>query len=505
MIRAVRVLLVLLAAATVSGCGDPALWTRWQAERARWRADREIRRILLNPTLASVRDFQRAERDLELVGRIAPIERWTSPSRPGDPGVARQVAVISGRALVRRAELDLMRARRPEGILALANAFERTRMLPEVARAAAYRSAQALDQAGREGEALAWWIRLAREFEPYDAATGLPVTEVLEGASQAARRLERGAPAPDGVTPRTLLAGVEQRLATALDHPAPGTEPPSELAWRALGAIRTEMGDAEGAMRALRAALPSARTDDARAMLVLDLGRAALAAQWPDSARAYARWAGASGGEIRMEALHVIARSWEIAARPDSAIDAWSRLIEEYPKAQDSAAESRFRRGLLLEGIGRWEGARSEYRALAATFPSHPYSFDAQLRIVQHHVRTGEPDLARSEAEHLVEAMDYLIATQHDDAVQRAARRTRGEALLAIGDHARAFAAFADVWRRWPSTTTGVEAAWKAADVAAGPLSDRAASDSLLAEIASDAPSPEERLKARERLRHLAN
>jgi len=503
-VRGWSLALLLAIAAGVTGCGDEALWTRWRAERARWQAEREIRRIELHPSLASVRDFQRAEGWLDRVVRIAPFERWASASAPGDPQVAREVAVISGRAIVRRAELDLMRARRPEAIAALQRAYERAEALPEVAREAAFRCAQALDQADRHDEALAWWQRCAERFSPYDSTTGLPVPEVVEAASTAATRLREHPSASGPPTADALLSKVEGRLAEALARPRPGAEPASELAWRALAALRTQKGDATGAMQALRAALPSASGDEARGALLLDLGRTALAAHAPDTARAYASWAGELGGEARREALQVIARSWEIAAMPDSAIAAWSRLIEEYPKAQDSAAESRFRRGRILESIGRWEAARTEYRTLAATFPSHPYSFEGQLRIVQHHVQNHEPDLAKHEAEHLVEAMDNLIATQHDDGVQRAARRTRGEALLAMGDPARAFAALADVWRRWPNTPAGVEAAWKAVEVAAGPLADRAASDSVLSEIASGAPDPEERLRARERLHRRA-
>lgn len=489
-----RVLLGLALAVTAAGCGDPALWARWRVERARWAAEREIRRIELTPQLATARDFTRAAALLDRAATIAPLERWAAPGAPGDPAVAREVAVLTGRALIRRAELDLMRARRPEGITALESAFHRARALPEVARDAAHILASALDHLGRDDEALEWWRRLATDFAPYDPATGRPVEPVLEAARIASRRLEqRGRPeAGDSV-----LAGVERRFAAGLDAT---TVAPGERAWRALGGLRTLRGDPHGALHALRSALRGAATAEVRATLLLDLGRAALAAGWPDSARAYAAVPARMGGEARRHALRLEARAFEAAGAADSALATWARLIEEYPKAQDSAAEARHRRGAILEGLGRWEAARSEYRTLAAAHPSHPLAFESLLRIVQYHVARGEREIARLEAGRLVENMDYLIATQHDEGVQRAARRTRGEALLAVGDHARAFEALAEVWRRWPATPGGVEAAWKAAEVAAGPLADRAASDSLLAEIAGGALDPEDRVRARSRL-----
>ena len=223
-----------------------------------------------------------------------------------------------------------------------------------------------------------------------------------------------------------------------------------------------------------------------RAEIVLQLGECALEAGRPDSARAYAFWVERGFTDGRGEGILLEARAWELRGPPDSALDAYERFLDAYGDSPSQAAV-RFRRGMILERIDRWEQARSEFRALAAEQPSHPLAFAALLRIVNHHAVRGERDLARFEGRHGIETLERLIATHGDPGVVFAARRTRAEVLLLIEDYAAASQAFAELWSRYPETPAGMAAGVRAAQVAEQRLGDRRRALDLYRDLATHA------------------
>jgi tetratricopeptide (TPR) repeat protein len=190
------------------------------------------------------------------------------------------------------------------------------------------------------------------------------------------------------------------------------------------------------------------------------------------------------------------AQAWEAVGRPDAALDAYQRFLDHFPQSADSAALARFRRGDLLERIGRWEQARSELRTLAATHPSHPLGFAALIRIVEHHERVGEGELAAYEGRRALETVDQVIAAHRDAAVQVRARTARAELLLLIGEPHAAFDALADTWRNHAGAPGAAEAGLRAAEVAESRLGDEELAAGLCREIAERAADPELRRRA---------
>lgn len=262
--------------------------------------------------------------------------------------------------------------------------------------------------------------------------------------------------------------------------------PPAPDLWLHLAQARAAGGAVDAAMAALRCALLEPAAASRRAEIVLQLGECALEAGRPDSARAYAFWVERGFTDGRGEGILLEARAWELRGPPDSALDAYERFLDAYGDSPSQAAV-RFRRGMILERIDRWEQARSEFRALAAEQPSHPLAFAALLRIVNHHAVRGERDLARFEGRHGIETLERLIATHGDPGVVFAARRTRAEVLLLIEDYAAASQAFAELWSRYPETPAGMAAGVRAAQVAEQRLGDRRRALDLYRDLATHA------------------
>src|SRR6185436_7627885 len=97
-----RVFGAALCAAMLSGCGDPVLWSRWQAERAVFHAARVSGRIESRGRSATVDERALLERRLEGIEAEFPAARW---GKPPASGPARDVALASSRAAMAYARL----------------------------------------------------------------------------------------------------------------------------------------------------------------------------------------------------------------------------------------------------------------------------------------------------------------------------------------------------------------------------------------------------------------
>jgi len=479
-------------AVLLAGCGDPALWARYRAERDLWRARRTVERVALRPAMASPADIARARDALEAISRRYPIARW-APAAARGPGAARDVVLIAGRAQLALGRIDEMESRLPQALERYARMSDLGYASPELEREAAEARAVASEHAGHPADAYASWARLCEIAPLIDPASGHALPVALEAPQRAAEQLAnlgREAAAD------SLLDAASARLRAALAEPGLGPRDRAEL-YFALAGQRQSRGDLDGALDAMRGALGTGLASGPAQRTILSLGEQSLAAGRADSARIYARWAAAAPGALPpRDALLLEARAWQVSGPPDSALEAWGNLLDAYPKAQDEAAEARFQRGLILEGLGRWAQARTELHALAASQPTHPRAFEAQVHIVQHHARLGEMELARLEGRRAIEVMDQMIATQHDDEVQQRARRARADIWLAMGETGAAADALDDLWTRYPSGPVGAQAGLDAARLLSG-LGRRARADSIFAKLARDADDPAVRAAAR--------
>jgi tetratricopeptide (TPR) repeat protein len=496
--RATRLLLGFAAAAALGGCGDPDLWERYRAEQAFWRARRLAEGVQLNPQVATNASYDRAIAAFRDIANRYPAARWAGVGRSS---ISREVAAVAGRAEIACARLEEMRGRDAVALEGYARARRDCSPLVAVALEAALARAGLLARASRDSEALGAWVDISREFPLVDPERPAALQPVLDAPLHVAAAL---ALAGRTAARDSVLDAAERRLRDALERASGGASAP-EL-WLSLAAVREARGNLDGALEALRRTLAEPADREHVPQRVLALARVSLEGGRPDSARSYAAWAERGfGGQVRAEGMRLVARAWEAARAPDSALAAYARLLEAYPKEQDSVADARFRRGVILEAEGVWELARSEYSALIAALPTHPQAFEAALRVVRHHARRGEAELARTEARHALDRMNDLIATQHDDTVQQWARRTRAELLIATGNAAGACDALAELWRRYPGTPLGTDAGLKAAGIAEAELGNRERAAELYRELSVGARDPESRKRAQAALERLAS
>jgi tetratricopeptide (TPR) repeat protein len=269
----------------------------------------------------------------------------------------------------------------------------------------------------------------------------------------------------------------------------------------AVGEVQEMRGDLEAARSAWRRALAEPAPNDARVRRVLAMGERWLRAERPDSATAWARWAsGEFFGDARREALDLGARAWRAAGMPDSALAAYDRILAEFNREPDATAEARFQRAVVLEDRDRWTQARVEFSALCSAQPTHPRALEAWVRVVTHLERAGDREMANLEARHALDAMDGLLATQHDDVVRRQVGEARAAVMLAQGRSREAIEALRTVWNVSGLSQEGSALGARLAAAASTELHDEALARSLWQILAERAPDPEIRGQARAKL-----
>ena len=493
--RAIALGVALIGLVVLSGCGDQALWTRWRAERDLWRARRDVDRLRLNPRLATDRDYARIEERFAAIAERYPASRW---GRPGLPAVEHDIGLVSGRAAIAAARLEEMRGRAPEALELYARIERDYQDVTPVALDAAASRARVLGFTGREREALETWSRVST-FPLVDAVSGeafLPVPDAALRVAGARRA------AGDRAGADSVLAVSERRIEQELPRQR-GKRAAPDL-WTRLSDTRAARGKWDESLDALRAALGDTASRRVAPWMVLALARRSLEAGRPDSALVYTSWAERGFDEIvRPGAILLSARVWEARGTTDSALVAYQRFLDAFSDAPHASAEAMFRRGVLFERDGRWEQARTEFRALAAEQPTDSLGLEALTRIVRHHAERGEHDVAAREGKRILETLDQLLATQRDETVQSNVRRTRADVLVAMGDAVAACDALEDLWRRYPGTAIGTGSALRGADMAENQLNDRNRAIMLYREVAERTRDADARRRAKAALSRL--
>jgi len=483
----------------VAGCGDGgALWARYRAERDFWHARRMVQEMQIEPRLTTDADFGRAIVSFREIATRFPAERWAAPERLRDP-VARDVAILSGDALIAIGQLEEMRGDRAAALAEYERAGRAYRAVIPVALRAALAHAAAMERSDPV-QAAAEYAAIARDFPLLDPHSGEALIPVLDASFRAAAaQRQRGlAGAAD-----STLAALEQRALEVVPKAKGRTA--AELWVRIAQARAGRLGaEPDPALEALRQALAEAGGGDFAARILLSMGEISLAAGRADSALVFAR----RGFDIASPSARGViglfeGRVWEQRGQADSAIAHYQRLAAVLPPASTPALEARLRHALLLEETGHWEQARSELRALAATAPSHPVAIAALEGIVGHHLRRGEIEFAAVESRSALEHLDRLIATYRDEDVLLRARVSRAGLLLAVGRFEAALPALVEVWERYSGTPQGIQAGVLAAQVAEGRLNDRPRALQLYRDLAVRSPDPQVQAAARAQIRRL--
>ena len=98
-----RWIVAIVALTLLSGCGDPDLWARWQAQRGLWRANRAADVLMLRPGRLDPTEWTRLETGFRSISDAYPAGRWAG--RAMNPGPARDVALASSQASLVLGEL----------------------------------------------------------------------------------------------------------------------------------------------------------------------------------------------------------------------------------------------------------------------------------------------------------------------------------------------------------------------------------------------------------------
>ena len=450
---------LLLLLPFLAGCGDPDLWARWRAERALWDAHRQADKVLLRPDGPGREDWALLEERFQAALNEFPAKRWVPLA--GSNGPARDVAAASGDAALVLGELSARQGRDEQAVERWQQVIQQYAPLPEVVLEARRAESEALARLGRHEEKLVVLRAVVDSTPLVDTRTRQLRTMVLATTRQLARELQdmgRDAEAAE------VLRGAEQRFSAALLRP--GTPDRSSLAI-ALSDVRAALGDTPGSLAALRDALPLASASQ-KSTRLLALAEQALTLGAPDSVFDYARWAVTLNGsrQVAAPAMLLVARAFEARGQVDSSLATYDAIFERFNSLGPFEAETRYRRGLLLEKSGRWELARGEFRTLAASLPTHPLAFQGLRKVVQHHLDRGEFDLARVEGDATLGNLSRLLLNNRDPLVQREARGVSAEVLLALGRMAMAESSLVDLWQRFPGDSATEDAALRSARIA---------------------------------------
>jgi len=496
--RALRAAPALALAAALAGCGDPALWARWRAERGAWRARLLVERLERDPH-GGPAAWARARAACRAVPGGFPAAAWTARARAGS-APAFDVLAASGRAALLLARLDDLEGRPTAALEGYARMSRDYAEVPAVALEGAVARARLLARAGMAEEVERAWTSIARDYPPADPRTGAVLDAVLDAplrvaADVRARGDARGA---DSVLRAAEL--IYRRMLPAQR----GRRAAPEL-WERLAEARAAQGDGPGALAALRGALADPAGAALAPRLVLELAGRALAGVGPDTALAYARWAADGlGGDVRAAALLVEARAWRARGAPDSALALYERMVEEGPDDADETLGARFERARLLEDLGRWDQARGEYHALSSLAPTHALGLEAMLRVVRHYLGRGETPLGMAEARQALETLDGLAGSQQDDSVQVRVGQARARLRLETGDPRGGCGDLAALLRRYPEAPLDAGLLAEAAGVAETRLADAALARQLYRAAAVRAAQPELRRRARTEAERLA-
>jgi tetratricopeptide (TPR) repeat protein len=485
----------------VAGCGSPSLWSRWQAERDQWQAQRMMGRLRIEPRLTSPDDLVRAAREWRRVADRWPAEQWIA--RAAHDSIARDVARIGARAAIQAARLDGVRGDTAAAAAALIATGRVCADVWPIPLEAALARVTVLERSGDSTAARAVDEEIARSQGMLSPDRSEMVRAVLDaGLRVAAWHRHGGRDASADSARRALASAIE----VALADPPPGAA--AGRLWMALGDLRMDASDPaeRGTARdAYRIALGASSLGSARADAVIRLAEGALAQGQRDTAVAYARWAEWDFERRRTpEAFALEARAWEELSHADSALGAWGRFVDLGWHDGREITRARWERARLFESLDRWEQARGELHAVVASDPLSETAFRAMRRLVDHHVERNEPELAVLAARWGVERIGRTLATVRDPGVLLVARRTKADLLLATDDPVGACAALVDLWRNHSGTEEGVRAGFQAAALAESGLKDPEQAVRLYRELERHVTDPARKQEAQAALARLS-
>ena len=457
LVRTLALLAAMIPVLGIVGCGDDALWARWCAERALYRAHTRAERVKAHPDAAGPSEWDGAERALARVAELYPVDVWLARGA----GPARQVASASGHAWLELARLQVARGRDSIAVATFVTLAAWQEPMPGLAIEALAGEAAAAEHRGDFDAQLAALSALSRIDPLADREQMVPAPVLLDAPLAVARewRARTRVAIADSV-----LEAADARFAAVLPLAAgPAVAPLAE----ALARIRVARGDGEGALAALHIAFNRSSKAE-RPTRLLAMAQSALDTGLEDSVKVYAREAARLDGSSRIagRALLLEAQAWTRRGTVDSALAAYFNLLNRWPDPGAIGPQARYEHALLLDQVGRWEAARPELFAVAARYPTHPLAFAALGYVVEHDLRHGNVELAQVTGATELDKLTYQLATNRDPDVQRQARTLRAELQLALGRTGAAESTYVELWREFPADSLAEAGALRAARLA---------------------------------------
>ncbi len=453
-------------------------------------------------------------------------------ARGGDAEMLALARLELGRGLFRAAQSD--KQGKQQAFASAAEALQQFLVAspnhPQAAEAAHLRG-ESLWQAGRPDEAIASWQEFLRKYPQ-----GAPLPDVLyalgvglaEGQqpAEAAAVLERFAKEFPSHRLAADVALWRADIATTLGRPADAEKISAALAAgkgpRSRDALE-RLADAcwsQNKWSAAADAFASLATDppgprSTRAALMA--GRAFAEAGEEDDARTWLTTAIAAGGPLALDAAHRLAALELDAKRPEAALDVAGQALAA--AAKDAGASPAMLASLALDRAdalwaipGKGADAIAAFLVVADRYPATPSAGPATSMAALALLQAGKPADALSRA-------DAFLAAHAKAASPEAVmdvRAIRGEALLALGQHADAAAAYRELvatnpdspkrptWQLREGTSLTAAGAWQEAHASLATSISRLSGDQQAEAMLLDATALVELEKAAEASRLLA-
>lgn len=374
------------------GCGEQAIvGQRYRAERALWNANRELRLLSVRPELVTKDRWLTMAAQYEALAsgfvQAGPAEDTTST------GEAHRIQTIKARALITAAQIH-------------SSLRDSTRMMelydrvdtefadvPTVRAEVAWARGQIAEGKGEWARASVEYQGVVDRIDPDPGGTGLPGL-VMRLPLHIARLAVREA-GDSAMGPHYDEAG---RYYNNVIRGHPGSNLELEAKYF-LANLAVDLGDrtrATGELRGLEERLQESDSPPRNpAEIRFLIGMIQLQGNAsPDSSRRTFLSVIEDYPEesVAPKSLQILAGISAEQGQTEKALTYLDRIPEEYPGAEQVAAEAMLAKGLLLEQNDRWPEALGILRALPKTYPFSEPALMAPLKVVAHGLRVEDTD-----------------------------------------------------------------------------------------------------------------
>ncbi len=383
----------------LAGCDDPReVGVRYRAERELWRANREARRLGIQPKLVTQDQWRALAARYEAIaaeyGKIASRDDNSEAGR-----TATQIRQIAARSLINAAEVHAVLGDSTGMMQDYESVASTFQDLPLVKGEVALVRGRIAMSNGQTDQAIAAYRIVVETVPPEPGGAG--VTAVVIDLPLEIARLQTQAIARASAAAGVFYDVARDQYQRWIDaHPGTLIEVDSR---RRLADIAADRGDWEAAIATLRRLEDQLRAVEmkGRDPAAVRLGIAKLELRTDPSGEAARKTLTSLVDEypespVAPQALLLLATSAGDHGQLDEALASLDRIRDDYATATDVVAQSLLLRGRLLERNGRWPQALETFRSLPVEQPTSDAALQAPLEVVDHYVRANDAEGSRN-------------------------------------------------------------------------------------------------------------